>query len=79
MSKKRKISDFFNRASTSGENSNNLSDFATNEPASNSENAVSVQFGIYGILGMLFWGYVALGYTSDPESCIASDQVERRI
>ena len=28
---------------------------------------------------MVFFGYAALGYASDPRSCIASDEVQRRI
>ena len=44
-----------------------------------SEIFLTTQWIVEGIFSMIFFGYAALGYTSDPESCIASDEVQRRI
>ena len=44
-----------------------------------SEVFLTVQWTVEGIFSMLFFGYAALGYTNDPRSCIASDEVQRRI
>ena len=38
-----------------------------------------MQWLVDGALLMCFFGYVALGYTRDPETCLASDLSDHRI
>ena len=47
--------------------------------AAKMERVVSVQWIIFGLLCTMFYGYVALDYDSDPESCIATNEYDMRV
>ena len=43
------------------------------------ERAMSVQWVLFGVICAVFYGYVALDYDTDPASCIASEEFEKRV
>ena len=43
------------------------------------ERLVHTQWLVFGLVSSLFYGYVAMDYDSDPESCIASGDFDKRV
>ena len=38
------------------------------------ERVISIQWILFGFICAVFYGFVALDYSSDPETCVATDQ-----
>ena len=38
------------------------------------ERVMSMQWILFGVICAVFYGFVALDYSSDPETCVATDQ-----
>ena len=47
--------------------------------ASKMERIVSINWVLFGAICMFFYGYVALDYDSDPSSCIATEEYDKRV
>ena len=43
------------------------------------ENAMQLQWFLFGLICAIFYGYVGLDFDSDPESCIATAEYDKRV